>query len=472
MKLKKIAALALSLAISAGAAGCSSKVAGNIPETTPAATEGGVAVSEKEPDVTEPSVSESTAGTYASTPTGSARDMEGGKIVIWSYDSDFKKVLEKYSPIKDYEYVEIPAADYKASLEEAFASGNAPDMFICSYENVKEYADSDKTAPVSAMGISGKACTDMYDYTLRIGSDSSGNIKGLAWELVPSAIYYQKSLAAQYLGSSDPDQVSRNFGSWNSFLAAARLVNKESDGSVKIIAGTDELFKSYISGRTAPWVTDGELSIDEYADGYLNYAAILNNEKLTFNASYGSDEWKAGMRNKTVLSYWGPLSLARTPEFALDPPHGTKANPTSGDWGMVCAPGAFAWGGSWIFVSSGSDMKKSCADIINAVCLDQSNLRDMLSGGMSDFVNSRTVIKEAALDERNKFSWLGGQNPYEILSYEAERINADQACAGDDRINDIFYRVAGVYAEGKIKTVKDAKATFRELLTEKKIIGE
>ena len=472
MKLTKIAAILLSLAVSAGTVGCSSKAAGTVSETVPVATEGGAAVSEKEPDVTESSVNGSTAGTYAVTPTDSARDREGGKIVIWSYNSDFRKVLEKYSPVKDYEFVEINAADYKSSLEAAFASGEVPDMFICSYEYVKEYADSDKTASVSSLGISGKAFSDMYDYTLRIGSDSSGNIKGMAWELAPSAVYYQRSLAAQYLGSSEQDQVSRHFESWNSFLSAARLVNRESDGNVRMTAGTDEIFKSYIGGRTAPWVTDGKLSVDEYAGGYFNYAAILHNEKLTFGASYGSDEWKAGMRNKTVLSYWGPLSLSRTPEFALDPQHGTKANPTSGDWGMVSAPGACAWNGSWIMVSSGSDMKKSCADIINAVCLDQSNLRDMMTSGMSDFVNSRSVIKEAARDERYIFAWLGGQNPYEVLSFEAERINMSQACANDDKINDMFYRIAGVYAEGKIKTVKDAKATFRELLTEKKIIGE
>lgn len=345
-------------------------------------------------------------------------------------------------------------------------------MFICSYGDVKKYADSDKTVSIGAMGISTKSCADMYDYTLRMGSDGSGNIKGLAWELVPSAVYYQKTLAAQYLGSSDQTQVARNFDSWNSFLSAARLVNKESYGNVRIIAGTDELFKSYISGRTAPWITDGKLNVDASVESFFNYSMILSNEKLTFGYSYGSDEWKAGMRNKTVLSYWGPLSLARTAEFALDPPRGTKANPTSGDWGMVSAPGAFAWDGSWIMVSSTSDMKKSCADIINAICLDQSNLKDMQDGGMSDFVNSRTVINAAARDERYKFAWLGGQNPYEVLSYEAERIDMTPAGGDDDRIEDMFYLISKVYVEGKIKTVKDAKATFRELLIEKKIVKE
>ena len=31
----------------------------------------------------------------------------------------------------------------------------------------------------------------MYDYSLRMACDSAGNIKGLAWELMPSAVFYQ-----------------------------------------------------------------------------------------------------------------------------------------------------------------------------------------------------------------------------------------------------------------------------------------
>lgn len=473
MKLTKIAALGLSLVLMSGACGCSSKSAGNETETTPGLTRGGIVVSEREPAVTgESSISESTAASYADKPTADASDTEGGKVVIWSYNSDFKKILEKYSPVKDYEYVEIPAGSYKARLEEAFDSDQAPDIFICGYDDVKEYADSDKTAPINAIGISNKSCSDMYDYTLRLGSDSNGNIKGLAWELAPAAVYYKKSLAAQYLGSSDIDQVAKNFSSWNAFLSAARLVNKESDGSVKIVAGTDEMFKSYIGGKTAPWITDGKLSVDPQAETYFNYAKIFSNEKLTFGASYGSDEWKAGMRNKTVVSYWGPLSLSRSQEFALDTSRVSKVNHTSGDWGIVAAPGAFAWGGSWIMVSSKSDMKKSCADIITAICCDQANLKEILDGGLSDFVNSKSVINAAAADERYKFAWLDNQNPYLILAAEAERINANAAGPGDDRINEAFYSVANVFATDKIKSVKDAKAMFREILIEKKIVKE
>lgn len=312
----------------------------------------------------------------------------------------------------------------------------------------------------------------MYDYSLRMACDSYGNIKGLAWDLSPSAVFYQRSLAQQYLGSSDPSRVSKSFSSWAAFLSAARKVNKDSEGTVKIVSGTEEIFRSYMGNRSEPWKTDGRLKTDATAEAYYGYAKTIGSEKLTFGADIGSDEWKAGMRNKTVLSYWGPISLAKSEAFALDPVYIRKANPTSGDWGMVQAPEAFTWGGDWIMVSSACDMKKSCADIMMAVCCNHDNLKDMLDSGMAGFVNSKTVIRAAVVDERYKFAWLGGQNPYTILAPVAEKINAGPADADDARIKEIYSRTVDVYVEGGFTTVKDAIATFRELLIESKLVKE
>ena len=109
---------------------------------------------------------------------------------------------------------------------------------------------------------------------------------------------------------------------------------------------------------------------------------------------------------------------------------------------------------------------------MQAICCDQGNLRDMLAGGKSSFVNSRTVINAAASDERYDLAWLGGQNPYAILGAAAEKTDVSQIGSDDPVIDDIFSRIVKVYADGGLKTVQDAKATFRELLIEKKIVKE
>ncbi len=470
MKLTKVAALALSLALTACAAGCSGTPAGTDAETTPETTFGATVAAETSAKASESSVRESGTGSYAEKPVASASDTEGGKLVIWSFNDDFKKILEQYSPVKDYEYVVIPEEDYQKHLEEAFSTDEAPDMFVCGYDNVKLYAESDKTLPINTIGISNQACGDMYDYSLRLAADSSGSIKGLAWELEPGAVFYQKSLAQQYLGTSDPVQVSNSFSSWESFMQAARKVSKGSEGNVRIVAGTDGLYRSFMGSRTTPWISEGKMEFDNSAVAYLGFARTLGSENLTFGHRHGSDEWKLGMRNRTVLSYWGPLSLVRSSHFALDPTTVRKTNPTSGDWGIIRSPSAFAKGGTWVMVSVKCDMKKSCADIITAVCLEKGNLKDMLSTGRCDFVNSRSIIADAATDDRYSFAWLGGQNPYEVLGPEAERIDVSLAGSSDSRIDDVFTRIVKVYAKGGIKTITDAKATFREILIEKKIV--
>lgn len=472
MKTGRLTALALSLVIAAGAAGCSYSPAETTAGIETAQTSAKAAVAETTAAASESVPNETGTGSYAEKPALEVKDSESGKLVVWSYNDELKDLIDAYLPGKDYEYVVFSSDEYKSRLDTAMESGEAPDLFVCDYDYVRYYANSDKTLSINAAGIPNKACSDMYDYTLRLACDDSGNIKGLAWALSPSAVFYQKSLAQQYLGSSEPAQVAKEFSSWGSFLAAARKVSKESEGGVKIITGTDEIFKSYLGSRSNPWKTDGKLHVDSVAEGYLGFSKTINSEKLTSGFRNGSDEWKAGMRNKTVLSYWGSLSFARSSDFALDPALIQKANPTSGDWGIVAPPGAFCSGGSWLMVSTNCDMKKSCADIITAICCDQGNLRDMLASGKCDFVNSRTVINAAASDERYEFAWLGGQNPYAVLGPVADKTDVTPVGSDDPEINGVFSKIVSVYSAGGFKSVQDAKATFRELLIEKKIVKE
>ena len=167
MKLKKTAALVLSLFITFSAAGCSYKTAGTTPATTPAVTAESTDSKPKTQSGTETSESEPAPETFAEKPAADVVDAEGGKLVIWSFDSNFKKLLEKYSTVKDYEYVVVGRDEYYRRLDEAFESDSAPDLFICGFDHVKAYADSDKTASINSIGISNKACETMYDYSTK-----------------------------------------------------------------------------------------------------------------------------------------------------------------------------------------------------------------------------------------------------------------------------------------------------------------
>ena len=93
MKLTKVAALALSLALTACAAGCSGTPAGTDAETMPETTFGATVAAETSAEASESSVRESGTGSYAEKPVAAASDTEGGKLVIWSFNDDFKKIL-------------------------------------------------------------------------------------------------------------------------------------------------------------------------------------------------------------------------------------------------------------------------------------------------------------------------------------------------------------------------------------------
>ena len=122
MKLTGFAALALSITLTAGFAGCSAVPEGQVTESAPEPVIESTAETEAGLKASEPSVSESETASFAEKTVSEVKDSEGGKLVIWSYDPDFKKLLEKYSPVKDYEYVDIPSNEYWRRLDAAIAS--------------------------------------------------------------------------------------------------------------------------------------------------------------------------------------------------------------------------------------------------------------------------------------------------------------------------------------------------------------
>ena len=401
-------------------------------------------------------------------------DQDEGKITIYSHNSAFIGLAEKYAGITadSYNLVEVSnnKGAYTDKLDAVLSDGNnAPDIFTCDEAYARKYLASDNTIAINDLGIDYSECKNMFGYTLKFASDDSKVIKGLSWSATPCGVFYQRSLAEQYLGSSDPNVLATSFATWDSVLEAARKVNTESGGKVKLISGYTETFNAQMHSRKTAWIMDGRLNVDPKVEDYFNFAKALYSENLTFNAEQWSKQWKTKMSDKTVISYWGSLDYAKY-QLALNPGEGTTVNPTAGDWGLTTAPVDYCTGGSWVMASKYCDKKATSADIIRAVCINEDNLKDMVNNGV--FVNNVKLITAAAADDKFAFEWLGGQNPYPVLLNSAKNNDVSAVMTkNEDAINQAANAIVGSYCSGAIATVDDAKTALEKELKKQGILS-
>ena len=394
-------------------------------------------------------------------------DEDDGKIMIYGYNSEFVGLAEKYAGVtsNDYDFIEVTdSAEYQKKLDAVLSDGNdAPDIFTCDAAYARKYLASDNTIAINDLGIDYAECTDMFDYTLRFASDDDSVVKGLAWNAYPCAVFYQRSLAEQYLGTSDPSELAASFATWDAVLASSRKVNEASEGSVKLISGSTEIFDAFLTDRNSGWIMDGTVNIDPNIEGLFDFAKTLYTDELTFNDERWSESWSERMSDKTVVSYWGSYQFGKY-QLALNPGEGSSVNPTSGDWGVTTAPVSYYSGGSWVMASKYCDKKATSADIIRAVCINEDNLKDMVNKG--DFVNSVKLMTQASADDKFAFEWLGGQNPYPVLLNSAMNADASYVIVDEDEYSNAYKAVVGAYLEDSFESVDEAVEAFKEQLVE------
>lgn len=467
MKRRKLIALLLSSVMVIGAV-----TACNQPVDT-APTSESTAASQPETTASDPSEAVIDLEGYKELSVAEVSDAGDDKIMIYGYNSEFIGLAEKYAGVtsNDYDFIEVTdSAEYQQKLDAVLSDGNgAPDIFTCDAAYARKYLASDNTIAINDLGIDYAECTQMFDYTLRFASDNDSVIKGLAWKAYPGAVFYQKSLAEQYLGTSDPEQLAASFATWDKVLESARTVNEASEGSVKLVAGSTEFFDAYLTDRSSGWVMDGTVNIDPNIEGLFDFAKTLYTDELTFNDERWSSSWSDRMSDKTVVCYWGSMDFAKY-QLALNPGEGSSVNPTAGDWGVTTAPVNYFEGGSWVMASKYCDQKAASADIIRAVCINEDNLKDMVNRG--EFVNSVKLMTQAAADDKFALEWLGGQNPYPVLLNSAMHADASLIALNEDDYSNAFKAVVGAYCEESFESVEEAERAFNDRLIEEGLIEE
>ena len=165
-------------------------------------------------------------------PDGSLKD--GGKqltILCWN-DDDLKYMYDIVADATgmdksmiNYKNVGSSGTDANEQYAQVFLSGDDVDLYFCDADWNMAYQNNDEySAPLSAVGISEDMYANAYGYTVNMGKDKNGVLKGASWQAAAGGYAYRADLAQEYLGVSTPEDMQAKIGSWDDFWATAATV--------------------------------------------------------------------------------------------------------------------------------------------------------------------------------------------------------------------------------------------------------
>jgi ABC-type glycerol-3-phosphate transport system substrate-binding protein len=403
-----------------------------------------------------------------------AKDYKG-TINLWSFTDELKSshFIDQFN--KEYPNIKvnltvIPMDNnaYTTKLSSVLASGSgAPDVFTSEVAMVNKYVntpyyDNLSKAPYNAEDIA----KNEAKYTVDVGrnADDKG-IRALSWQATPGGLFYKRSLAKQYLGTDDPDEISKKFSSWDSLIATGKELNDKSGGKVKLLPNYSEMFVVALGSRTKGWVVNNKLVIDDKMMQYIDVAKQIrsDNEDAKFNS--WSAPWSASMagavNGTNVLCYalptWGlPFVIA------------TNAKNTSGDWGLAKAPAAYYNGGTWLGIYSKSQNKELAWQFIKFMNSKKFQTWDSKTNG--DFSSLTEVSQEFSNSDAGKNAFCNGQNISKTYNEIVPSITGKLITKYDETINDKFQNDLDSYITGQkskdafLKQFKqDVKTAFPDI---------
>ena len=411
-------------------------------------------------------------------------------INLWSFTDEVPGMVEKYiAAHPDFKYkvkttiIATTDGAYQPALDQALQAGgkDAPDMFCAESAFVLKYTKGDMqdyAMPYKDLGIDiNKAIkdADIAGYTVDIGSNTKGEVDGLAYQSTGGAYIYRRSVAKKVFGTDDPATVQKEIGggsgSWNQYWKAAA---KCAEKGIAIVSGDGDIWHAVENSSDKGWIVNGKLYIDPKREALLDYSKSLTDNGWSNGTQDWQDAWFADMKGvgeKEVLGFFGPAWLIN---YTIAPNCGGSkvGEGTYGDWAVCNSPIGFFWGGTWVIANKNMPESKKDAvrKLIEFITLDTSN--DGLlykwangtlngEGGTKDTVSSGVVMAKS----NGTLDFLGGQNMFDYFVPANQYANGKNLTQYDETINQYWRDQVRQYAAGN-KSRADAIKDFKQMVAD------
>lgn len=493
--LKKTLALVAALAMTATAfVGCGGK---DEASTSESATEAATTAAEESEESSAPEESEAPTDEESSeaeapaeaevpalgTPDGTLG--EGGDaltILCWTEDdlSYMYDVVANASGMDKakmvYKNVGANGTEANEKYAQVFASGDDVDLFFCDADWNKAYQNNnDYSAPLSAVGITEDMYANAYDYTVAMGKDNDGVLKGATWQVAAGGYAYRTDLAEEYLGITTPEDMQAAVSDWDAFWATAATVYEKSEGATAMADSVDGVWRAYSNGnRTSAWVQDGTITADNSKaclGDFISMAKTNYDAGYISTASQWTDDWlpqgmSAGAQaNKTFGFFFPTWSLGAGSQLSQAEGEEGAEGSTYGLYNIVAGPTSWFWGGTWICVSPKCDNATEAGQFLYYMTVDTTSMQAYVDA-KSDFVNNKVVMANTVAAGTNSNPLLGGQDQLAALYEGAAKIDMSIATQYDATINSELQNAVKAYCEGTIDSEDACVDEFLNKLSE------
>lgn len=392
--------------------------------------------------------------------TGSAAEAEtntdlSGTLEVWGWTTDPQyqiEAFEKAYPNVTVNYTMI-GTDYDTKMQTIVDNRTeGPDVFYADVKTVKNYIESDawETLTDDPYNID---VSDSEDYTVKLGSDSDGNVKALSYQATPGGFWYKRDLAKKYLGTDDPDEISEMLSTTEGMLDVAEKLKEGSNGETHMFASYKDLWQFANYGmRSLAWVDGDKFQMDDYVPEFFDLAKTVRDNGYDAKIDTWSEAWYASCADDSVFGY-------AEPTWGLQYVIQTGAPDSEGNWGIASMPAAYFNGGSYLGIYQESQNKELAAEYVKFVCTNKDFLTQY-ANDKGDYTSLKSVNKEIA-DSGYEESWCAGQNTFKFFSDQMDKINTDIVTKYDDTIGNLMLNNVDLYLNGQLD--KDAAiAQFKD----------
>lgn len=379
-------------------------------------------------------------------------DTYSGEITIWSWNEELltsgiiDKFNEKYPDI-NINLITIPNDNnaYLTKLISTLRSGvNAPDIYLAESASVKKLCNMNYYEDLSQEPYNADKLTEkMVPYTVNLGrNDKDNSIRALTWQATPGGYFYKRSLAKQYLGTDNPDEIQKMMTTMDDFLTMGEKIKESSNGQTSLLANYSELFYVVLANRSQGWVQNGKLIIDPVMLNYIDLAEQIRSRGLDINAKQWTPKWTESMTTTDVFGFM-------LPTWGLSNTLQSNAPNTSGDWAFVEAPTPYYWGGTWVGMYKNSRNKDLSWLFIKFLTTDTDFLYQYAKDS-GDYVNNTDVQNEISNSSEGENEFLNKQNVYKAYTNLVGDINADIFTEYDEIISSKWEDTLDSYMNGEI----------------------
>lgn len=350
--------------------------------------------------------------------------------------------------------------DFKSKLKTTLAAGtDGPDIVAFNDWVSELFVSSDRFYDLYELGAK-EIEPDFLDWKWNFGVTAEGTMIALPIDTGPTALFYRADLFAEAGLPSEPADVQRELGTWESYLQAGRQLQDHFGGKVKLLDNVKNIYTQFNAQSDRIYFsTDGEFIGDKPESSVKkawDLAVQAARMKLAGNADAFTSEWNAAMNNGSIASFVGAVWMKEILEQG--------APDTAGKWRVARAPGGDGNnGGSFLAIMKSSRYPKEAFDVIRYLQSPDNQIRTYKNINL--FPSAAKALDDPILQEKEPF--FGDQATGQIFAESARGVKP--AYFGDKftNLNGIALReLNSVALQGKDpdKAWRDALSRIRKEL--------